>query len=198
MLSAQERYIAVIGNDMLRKADVIVILEGDNLARLPQGAALYQDGWAPLVVLSGGIDKADYHSIPSSRMLPHLLEIGVPREAVELEEKSMHTRDQAVEITRIARERDWKTIIIVASHYHQYRAYLTFLKRLQEEGLDRQVVLINAPARDLPWFSMDDQQGRRIDVLEGEFERIEKYREMGHIASYESALEYQEWKESQK
>lgn len=197
MLSAQEKYLAVVTNDTLRHADVIVILEGDNLARLPQGAKLYKEGWAPLVVLSGGIEKVDYHSIPSRKMLPHLVALGVPEGTIELEEKSMHTRDQAVEITRIAEERGWKTIIIVASHYHQYRAYLTFLKRLQEEGLDRQIMLINAPTRDLPWFSKD-QQGRRIDLLEGEFERIEKYREMGHIASYESALEYQEWKESQK
>ena len=35
-----------------------------------------------------------------------------------------------------------------------------------------------------------------FDKLEKEFERIEIYSKMGHLATYEQAIEYQKWKET--
>ena len=86
----------------------------------------------------------------------------------------------------------WSTALLVASHYHQYRAYLTFLQAMQEHALD--LCLVNAGARDLPWHR-DEGWGRRIDLLETEFEKIEKYRRLGHVASFEEAVAYASRKE---
>ncbi len=194
-MTPREQFIAVISNDTLKKADAIVILEGDGLARIPEAARLYKEGWAPLVVISGGI-KNPPHSITASEMLPAVVAAGVPASAVVLEEKSQHTRDQAVELAALCQARGWSRLIIVASHYHQYRAYLTLLKGLIEAGLERTVQLINAPARSLPWFAQD-AQGKRIDLLAGEFERLELYAPKGHLATFEDAILYQEWKEQQ-
>ncbi len=191
-MTPKEKFICIVANDRLQKADAIIILEGDALTRIPEGARLYKEGWAPLVVISGGMNNPP-HSIPAREMLPHLLAFDVPKEAVVLDEKSQHTWDQATVLTQWAQERGWKKMIIVASHYHQYRAFLTFLKAIRESG--QHVVLINAPARELPWFDASDPQGRRADLLEGEFERIEAYRQKGNVASFEEALAYLEWKE---
>jgi uncharacterized SAM-binding protein YcdF (DUF218 family) len=196
-MNPKEKFISIVANQPTEKADAIVILEGDALNRIPHGAELYKEGWAPLVVLSGGIDNPP-HSIPSRRMLPHLVAAGVPEASVVIEEKSQHTWGQVGEIAALAKERGWKKIIIVASHYHQYRAYLTFLKGFTDAGLDKSVVLINSPARDLPWFDANDPQGRRADLLEGEFERIEKYYPQGNVASFEEGVNYLQWKESQQ
>ena len=197
-MSPKEQYLCVIANDILKKADAIIILEGDGVSRVAQGAKLYKEGWAPLVVISGGLARSEYnHSIPAAEMKPVLLEAGVPEDAIVLEEISWHTRGQAEEVVKMTQARGWKRILIVASHYHQYRAYLTFFKVIQEMGLERKLELINAPARQLPWFTKDEQ-GRRIDLLAAEFDRIDLYREKGHIASYEDAITYQEWKESQE
>ena len=193
-LTPRETFFFLISNDRLVKADAIIVLEGDGFARIPHGAQLFREGWAPVVVLSGANDTPP-HSIIVSKMLPHLLEAGVPREAVILEEKSQNTREQGVEIIRMARERGWKRIILVASHYHQYRAYLTFLKALQESGYE--LALINSPARDLSWFEKTEGgQPPRIELLQGEMDRIEVYAPKGHIATFESAIEYQQWKET--
>jgi uncharacterized SAM-binding protein YcdF (DUF218 family) len=194
-MTPREQYLAMIANDTLKKADAIVILEGDGFARIPEGVRLYKEGWAPVVVISGGVNNPP-HSTTASEMMPEVVKLGVPQSAILLEEKSQHTRDQAVYLSAICKERGWTRMIMVASHYHQYRAYLTLFKGLQEAGLDRAVELINAPARDLPWFA-HETQGRRIDLLQGEFERIERYAPQGHLASYEDVLAYQEWKEQQ-
>jgi len=195
-MTPKEKYIAIISNDTLKKADAIVVLEGDGLWRIAEGARLYKEGWAPVVVLSGGLDNPP-HSIPVRRMLPHLLAEGVPEDAVLLEEKSQHTRHQADEVAMLSKERGWRSVIIVASHYHQYRAFLTFLKAFSDAGADRAVLLINAPVRDLTWFEKADSQDARHTMLESEFERIERYGKEGHLATFEDAIAYQAWKESQ-
>ena len=38
--------------------------------------------------------------------------------------------------------------------------------------------------------------GRRLDRLKAEFERIEKYAALGHLATAQEVVEYQKWKES--
>jgi uncharacterized SAM-binding protein YcdF (DUF218 family) len=194
-MTPKEKFLCILPNTPLEKGDAIIVLEGDLLVRIKEGARLYKEGWAPLVVLSGGDEKQPNYAIPAKRMLPHLVQEGVPREAIILEERSQHTRDQAVEIMKLAKEHGWKSIIIVASHYHQFRAFLTFLKAMREANLELR--LINAPARDLHWWEVTGR-GLRIDNLAVELQKIDKYRdELGNVASYEEGIEYLQWKESQ-
>jgi hypothetical protein len=82
----------------------------------------------------------------------------------------------------------------VASHEHQYRAYLTFLR----EVLDTKsgITLYNAPARNLKWFE-DKGWGTRFNRLQAEIDRIERYSAMGHLATAEEVIDYQKWKETQ-
>lgn len=195
-MSPKEKFLCILPNMPLGKGDAIIVLEGDLLVRVKEGARLYKEGWAPLIVLSGGDEKQPKYAIPAKRMLPHLLKEGVPEAHVIMEEKSLHTRDQAVEIMKLAKQHGWKSIIIVASHYHQYRAFLTFLKAMREANLE--LLLINAPARDLRWWEKTGR-GLRVDNLAVELEKIDKYRdELGNVASYEEGIEYLQWKESQQ
>ncbi|MBV9159848.1 MAG: YdcF family protein [Candidatus Kaiserbacteria bacterium] len=192
-MSPREIFIAMLGSDPLRKADAIVVLEGDLLVRAEEGARLYKEGWAPTVVLSGGDTSKLEYAVPAKEMMPTLRERGVPKDAIVLEERSRHTRDQAVEVLNIAKERGWKSLIIVASNYHQYRAFLTFLKRMYEERLE--LALINAPARAAGWLG-ETGHGRRIDLLPSELQKIDEYAAKGHVATYEEGIEYLIWKES--
>lgn len=196
-LSTREKFVILISNDTLKKSDAIIILEGDGLNRIRWAGELFKNKWAPKVVISGGIDKKP-HSIPAGEMFQSLLDEGVPQESILLEEKSLNTREQGVEIMKMVKDRNWKSIILAASHYHQYRAYLTFLKTMYEANL--KISIINSPVRDLPWFqSSEEAGGKRFDILEKEFEKIEKYgKEMGHQATFEEAIDYQIWKENQK
>lgn len=194
LMNPREKLLALIFNEPLKKADSIVLLEGDIFNRITEAARLYKEGWSKKIVISGNIDNPP-HSIPAKRMLPELIKLGVPKEDVELEEKSLTTRDQAVEVMQIVQKKGWKRVILVASNYHQLRAFMTFLKAMKEQGL--QIEIINAPARDLKWFE-ETGWGTRIDLLETEIDKIEQYQKKGHVVSYEEALEYQQWKELQQ
>lgn len=193
MITDREKILAIVDNDCLTTSDAIILLEGDGFFRFRKAVSLYQKGLAKKIVFSGNIIDRDYGSFPFEEVKPLILAGGVPEEDLIHEDVSKHTRQQAVEIVKMAQRNGWKKLALVASHEHQYRAYLTFLR----EVLDTQsgIILYNAPARNLNWF-VDSGWGMRFDRLEAEFDRIERYSAMGHLATAEEVIEYQKWKES--
>jgi len=192
MITDREKILAIVDNDCLSTSDAIILLEGDGFDRFRKAVSLYKQGKAPKIVFSGNITDYDYGSYPFAEVLPRMLEAGVPEEDIIHEDKSLNTREQAVEVVRMAMERGWKKLILVASHEHQYRAYLTFLREVLDTHSG--IILYNAPARNLNWFE-DKGWGTRFERLEAEILRIEKYSEMGHLANAQEVIDYQQWKE---
>ena len=194
MITDREKILAIVDNDCLSPSDAIILLEGDGFDRFRKAVSLYKQGQAPKIVFSGNITDYDYGSYPFAEVLPRMLEAGVPEEDIIHEDKSLNTREQAVEVVRMAQERGWRKLILVASHEHQYRAYLTFLREVLDSKSG--ITLYNAPARNLDWF-VDKGWGTRFERLEAEIMRIEKYTELGHLANAQEVIDYQKWKEAQ-
>ncbi|MDR2384301.1 MAG: YdcF family protein [Tannerella sp.] len=190
-MNSYEKLLVMVHNDMLAKADAIVLLEGDGFNRLNKAAELYGNGYAPAVVFSGGITDYAYGSYPFEDCLPKLLELGIKREDVIHEGKSLNTKEQAINVNRLTTERGWERLILTASPGHQCRAYLTFLKNINPG-----IILMNAPCDNLSWFEKE-AWGMRFDLLEQEQQRIEKYTAQGDLATVEEAINYQKWKEKQ-
>ena len=176
MITDREMIMAIVDNDCLQPSDAIILLEGDGFNRFQKAADLYHQGIGKKVVFSGNIVNKEYGSYPFEEIKPFILK----------------TQQQAVEIVKMAIERGWKKLALVASHEHQYRAYLTFLRQVLDSKSN--IVLYNAPVRNLNWF-LDNGWGVRFDRLKGEFDRIEKYTALGHLANAEEVIEYQKWKE---
>ena len=193
MLSDREIIMAIVGNDCLTKSDAAILLEGDGLFRFNKAVDLYKQGKVAKIVFSGNIIDKDYGSFPFEEIRPYILQAGVPEEDLIHEDVSTNTREQAVQVVKMAMEKGWKKLALIASHEHQYRAYLTFLR----EVLDTKsgIILYNTPVRNLNWF-IDSGWGIRFERLNAEFDRIERYSEMGHLATAQEVVEYQKWKES--
>ncbi|MDP2365893.1 MAG: YdcF family protein [Ignavibacteria bacterium] len=193
-LTMREKFIAIVDNDRLKKSDAIVLLEGDGLYRVQKSVELLNNNWADKIVFSGGIDDLEYGSYPLSYVLLEFKKYRINKTSLILDENSMNTLQQAINIVEMANEFKWKRIILVASHYHQYRAYLTFLNQVFLKKMNLE--LINAPADNLLWFE-ELEWGMRFNLLDSEFDRIHKYLSFGHLATYKQAIEYQKWKEQQ-
>lgn len=193
MISDRETIMAIVDNDCLTKSDVAILLEGDGFFRFQKAVELYKKGIVAKIVFSGNIDDRGYGSIPFDEVLPYIIDAGVPKDDIIHEDKSLHTQQQAVEIVKMAVERGWKKLALVASHEHQYRAYLTFLREVLDTNSG--IILYNTPVRNLNWF-VDSGWGTRYDRLSAEFDRIEKYSLLGHLANAQEVVEYQKWKES--
>ncbi len=193
MITDREIILAIVDNDCLTHSDAAVLLEGDGFFRFQKAVELYKHGMVDRIVFSGNIIDRDYGSFPYEEVAPFILNQGVPAKDLIHEDKSLHTRQQAIEVVKMAMERGWKKLALVASHEHQYRAYLSFLREVLDSGSG--IILYNAPVRNLNWF-VDSGWGYRFDRLKAEFERIEKYSAMGHLATAEEVIAYQRWKES--
>lgn len=193
MITDREKIMAIVDNDCLTKSDVAVLLEGDGFFRFQKAVELYNAGLVKKILFSGNIIDRDYGSYPYEEVKPYIVKGGVPENDIIHENKSIHTRQQAIEVVKMASERGWKKLALIASHEHQYRAYLTFLRVVLDTKSE--LILYNSPVRNLNWF-VDSGWGQRFERLEAEFERIEKYSEMGHLANADEVIEYQKWKES--
>lgn len=193
MITDRETIMAIIDNDCFTKSDAAILLEGDGFFRFQKAVELYNKGLVSKIVFSGNVIDRDYGSYPFDEVKPYIINGGVLEKDLIHENKSTHTRQQAIEVVKMAVENNWRKLALVASHEHQYRAYLTFLR----EVLDTKsgIIIYNTPVRNLNWF-VDSGWGMRFNRLVGEFGRIEKYSIMGHLANAQEVIEYQKWKES--
>lgn len=189
-MTLREKLLVLLFNQPLKKADAIILLEGDGSNRLRKAVDLYKEEWARLIVFSGAADDPAHGSIIFSKLRSIFTKSGIPENKILLENKSQNTRDQAVEVMELISKNGWKRIILVASHYHQLRAFLTFLKSMKEKKL--KIEIINAPANNLSWFEQTPW-GRRIDLLEEEFKKIKRYQK--HTVSFKEGIRYLQWLE---
>ena len=194
MITDREIIMAIVDNDCLKPSDAIILLEGDGFHRFQKAVDLYKKGLGKKIVFSGAIVQKEYGSYPFEEVKSFILNAGVPEEDLIHEDKSLQTQQQAVEVVKMAMENGWKRLALVASHEHQYRAYLTFLRQVLDSKSG--IILYNAPVRNLDWF-VDSGWGMRFDRLKAEIERIEKYSAFGHLANAQEVVEYQQWKEKQ-
>lgn len=181
-------FFALTSFDPPSKADAVVLLEGDGYTRIPKACSLVKEGWSDKLVFSGGIENLTYGSYTFEMCLPRILEEGIDPKFIYHESKSLNTREQADYVIQLCVENNWNHIILVATHYHQYRAFLTFLKVLEERNLLNSIRISNAPAT-AEWFE-SNPWGIRADLLKEEFRKIHIYKDKGHISEFETAVEY--------
>ena len=113
-------------------------------------------------------------------MKQQALEMGVPADAILLEDTSLHTRENAEHVLALLKQNGiHSTIILVTSPFHQKRTYLTFLKVFQPHG----VHIFNYYAETGEWnpatwfFSKEHRK-----LVQSEIERIKLYRQKGDLA----------------
>lgn len=140
----------------LPRADAIVVLGGaiGPVSRFDQGdadapalagnrvalaARVWREQRAASILLSGG-PAARTRGVAEARIMTAVLrKLGVPEQAMVLEDRSTSTRDNARNSAAIARQRDWRRVVLITSPLHLPRAARLF----EREGLQ---VLPMAPS----------------------------------------------------
>lgn len=108
--------------------------------RLDHAIELYEDGVAPLVVVTGGKQEGDRFT-EAAASYAHLKAAGIPEEAILREEQGRNTWEQLAAATRLLRDLDLESVVLVSDGYHAYR-----LDRIAHElGLRAQVSPVHPP-----------------------------------------------------
>ena len=136
LLNAAGRFLVV--QDPLEKADVIIVLSGGRGdERVRQAAELYQQGYAPLVLLSGGEEMAGI-SVPEM-LRRQALALGIPPDALLSEPDSTSTAEQARYLRPLLQPRGMRRAIVVTSSYHTRRTRRLFRKAFEGSGMEIRV-----------------------------------------------------------
>ncbi|MFA5114245.1 MAG: YdcF family protein [Candidatus Margulisiibacteriota bacterium] len=120
--------------DSLDRADLIIVLGGDNNGeRVAEAVTLYQAGYAPRLLMSGG--PLAWHLTNAQWMKKQAVESGVPAGAIAQQDRSLSTLDDALLCLPLAKQFGCRTVILVTSPYHSRRASIVFKKVFAPEGI---------------------------------------------------------------
>jgi uncharacterized SAM-binding protein YcdF (DUF218 family) len=108
-----------------------------------------------------------------ARYMRHLaMQLGVPSEAILIEDQSLHTMENATFTFAYLREQHAKRVILVTSPFHQLRTFLTFASVLRPEGIQT----VNYYAHSSEWHSLTwflSSEHRKL--VKSEVDRIQRY-----------------------
>jgi uncharacterized SAM-binding protein YcdF (DUF218 family) len=90
-------------------------------ARLEHGARLLHEGWAPRILVSGGV-TGDSRVSEAEAGRKHLLDLGLPESAVLVEGGSRHTLENLFNVRETLRRAGWGRLILVSDPLHLARA----------------------------------------------------------------------------
>jgi uncharacterized SAM-binding protein YcdF (DUF218 family) len=113
-LGAATALFVVHHDDPPAHADAVVVLQGSK-TRLPLGYRLVQEGYAPLLIVSRG-SRLDLER--------RLCDGGAPIDVICFSATS--TRGEARIVSRIAHERNLRSLNVVTSQFHVFRARRIF------------------------------------------------------------------------
>ncbi len=154
LLTAVGRYL--VTQHPLAKADLILVLSGQNFLRDPEAARLYHEGFAPKILLTNepkergqedlmrlGIRFPDFQEMA----LTILEALRVPRSAIlTISDRADSTRAEMQTVARFLKSHPARTLIIVTSKSHSTRA-----QKIYASGLPSGIRLIIHPVPSDPF-----------------------------------------------
>lgn len=117
----------------LERADCLLALGSNDVRVAHHAARLMLEGWAPLLVLSGGLGNftlGNWTKPEAEIFLDIVIEAGVPRDRVMVENKSTNSGENISFTRKLLLEAGLEpaSFILVQKPFMERRAYATFMK----------------------------------------------------------------------
>ena len=164
----------------LERADAILVLCSYDTAVAERGAQLFLEGWAPLLIFSGGLGTITSRlwSEPEADQFARIaVRMGVPADRILIENKSTNTGENVAFTRQLLAGRgiDPTRFILVQKPYMERRAYATFKKRWPEKD-----AVVTSPQVSfdeyLARYSNDALSSDEvIGIMVGDLQRIRDY-----------------------
>ena len=163
------RYL--VTEDPLEKAGAIAVLAGDGgVARTLEAVRLYQDGYAPIIILTHLILPKGYEAlarlgitVPEERDLQWMVlkAMRVPRAAVlQVTERANSTQSEMIYLTRLLDQNRIRSVILVTGRSHSTRA-----RKILARTSGGRIAIISRPTR-YDSFDPDGWWRSRLDAKE--------------------------------
>lgn len=163
-------------NHPLQKSDCIFALGSHDLRVAEWAAELWLKGWAPLLLLSGGLGnftQGMWTEKEADKFAKIAQTMGVPESAILIENKSTNTGEniQFSKNLLTKHQLDPQRFIVVQKPYMERRSYATFKKNWPEKEL-----LVSSPPISFEDYPNEDIPLERvINIMVGDLQRIKEY-----------------------
>jgi uncharacterized SAM-binding protein YcdF (DUF218 family) len=162
----------------LKRSDCVLVLGSHDIRVAERGAELYLQGWAPLLIFSGGLGRLTeglWKEPEADKFSKIAMQMGVPANAILVENKSTNTGEN-IHFTRQLLEQNNLypgTFIVVQKPYMERRSYATFKKVWPEKD-----IMITSPQISFEEYpTMEVSMDRVIQIMVGDLQRIKLYAE---------------------
>ena len=167
-------------NHQIVKSDAILVLCSHDKRVAERGAQLFLEGWAPLLIFSGGLGTITggmWDEPEADQFAAVAIDLGVPKEKILLENKSTNTGENILFTKALlaARNLNPEKFILVQKPYMERRSFATFRKLWPEK-----YVLVTSPQvsfeRYLNEYGNPDLSSEDvISIMVGDLQRIKLY-----------------------
>ena len=164
----------------LAKADAIMVLCSHDERVAERGAQLFLEGWAPLIIFSGGrgaITSRLWNEPEAERFARIAMRLNVPPENILIEPNSTNTGENVAFTKRLLAENglDPQKFILVQKPYMERRSYATFRKLWPEKEL-----IVTSPQvsfRDYlaEYTNRSLSESDVVGIMVGDLQRIKIY-----------------------
>ena len=167
-------------NHVLEPADCILALGSHDLRVAERAADLYLEGYAPILILSGGLGnftKGLWTKSEADLFAEVAVKKGVPERDILIENKSSNTGENILFTQLLLKEKglDPKRFIVVQKPYMERRSLATFKKHWPEKEL-----MVTSPQISFEDYSNEEiPMVRVINIMVGDLQRIHLYPEKG-------------------
>jgi uncharacterized SAM-binding protein YcdF (DUF218 family) len=167
-------------NHDLAKSDVILVLCSHDTIVAERGGQLWLEGWAPLLVFSGGlgaITRRFWSDPEADRFARIAVDMGVPKDRILIENRSTNTGEN-VRFTRellASQGLDPSSFILVQKPYMERRTFATFQKVWPGQSVrvtSPQLAMNEYLAR---YSNGDLSEADVISIMVGDLQRIREY-----------------------
>ncbi len=166
-------------NHTMKKSDCVLVLGSHDTRVAERGAELYLQGWAPLLIFSGGLGRLTsdlWKETEAEKFSAIATKMGVPSNAILIENKSTNTGENILFTRQLLDQKnlDPQNFIVVQKPYMERRSFATFKKLWPEKDIvvtSPQISFDDYPTVDLPLDKI-------IHIMVGDLQRIRLYAEM--------------------
>ena len=163
-------------NHVIEKSDCILALGSHDLRVADRAADLYLEGWAPIVIFSGGLGNLtkEIWSQPEADLFAAIAKRrGVPEKDILIENKSTNTGENILFTKKLLDDKRLTphSFIVVQKPYMERRSYATFKKHWPEKKL-----IVTSPQFSLEQYVTDEIPLEKvINIMVGDLQRIKLY-----------------------
>src|SRR3989338_3030499 len=170
-------------NHKLEKADCIFVLCSHDLRVADYAATLFLEGWAPVVIFSGGIAhqgeliETPWKKPEAEMFSKRAIQQGVPEDKIIIENKAKNCGENVLFTERMLKEKNLNvnSVIAVQKPYMERRTLAT----IKVYWPDKKIIVTSPPIDFENYPTKEITKDDVINIMVGDLQRIQVYPKKG-------------------